>query len=391
MIELYLLEPDQPGARWEPFAGTAPLAELPAGGWTLAERWAQSLRAKTRAIVSAHAMGARANGAIPLARADSIAGPCWVADATFCPRLPTRAVGGAKRLMHAGRNVAWRLDPGERWRGPHDDGDGLVVEGLPLAGGWDLVTALEQFLFADTLIALEEGAASDPIPDGTIVLGNIDAIALRGATLEPGVVLDVRKGAIILETGVEVASGTRLEGPCRIGPGTKIGGGTLRHLVAGPQCRLHGEISTSAFTGHANKSHDGFIGHSVVGRWVNLGAGTITSNLKNTYGAVRVDVGTERFETGRSRLGSLIGDHVKTAIGTLLPTGAVIGTGANLFGNPRAPKHVAPFSWGDDSDAVVSLEAFLAVSRRVMPRRDVAVDEAMVAALTDLHNRMAPT
>ena len=98
-------------------------------------------------------------------------------------------------------------------------------------------------------------------------------------------------------------------------------------MSVGPHCRLHGEISTSIFAGYANKSHDGFLGHSVVGEWVNLGAGTITSNLKNTYGPMRLDIGTARIETGRTNVGTLFGDHVKTAIGTLLPTGAVVGYG----------------------------------------------------------------
>jgi hypothetical protein len=259
-----------------------------------------------------------------------------VADSTFAPKLPMRAVKGAKRLLHNGRAVAWRLDVGERWGGPHDDGDGMVVEGLPLRGAFDLVTALDEFLFADAIMGLESG--TDALPDGVIVFGNAAAVAIRGAVVEPGVILDVRKGAIVLEKGVEVRSGTRLEGPLWIREQTTVSGGVLRHVSAGPHCRLHGEIAHSVFAGHANKSHDGFLGHSVVGSWVNLGAGTITSNLKNTYGPIRLDVGGERIETGRTNLGTLFGDHAKTAIGTLMPTGAVVGTGAQLFGSPRAPK-----------------------------------------------------
>jgi hypothetical protein len=160
-------------------------------------------------------------------------------------------------------------------------------------------------------------------------------------------------------------------------------------VSAGPQCRLHGEISTTVFQGYANKSHDGFVGHSVIGEWVNLGAGTITSNLKNTYGPVRLDVGAERVDTGRTNVGALIGDHVKTAIGTLLGTGSVVGTGANLFGDPRSPKYVAPFAWGDDGTRL-SLPAFLAVARRVLPRRGVTVDDATDRALTALYQRLTP-
>ncbi len=386
MSALYLLDPAHPGAAWAPFAGSGPLADLRAGAWLIHERWARAHAVgRATAAIAPHAAGPRPTGALPIVAPADVSGPCWVVDTTFAPKLPMRAVGGAKRLLHEGRAVAWRLDPGERWVGPHDDGDGLVIEGLTLRGAFDLVTALEEFLFADTILGLEAG--TDALPAGVTVLGNPGAVAVRGAELEAGVILDVRKGAIVLERGVEVRAGTRLAGPLWLREQTLVAGGTLRVVSAGPHCRLHGEISTTVFTGYANKSHDGFLGHSVVGAWVNLGAGTITSNLKNTYGPIRLDIGTERIPTARTNLGTLFGDHVKTAIGTLLPTGAVIGTGAQLFGPPRAPKHVRAFAWGGDTDERLTLDAFLAVARRVLPRRDVAVDAAMEAALRGLHAR----
>ncbi|HZH40131.1 MAG TPA: hypothetical protein VFD85_03935, partial [Gemmatimonadales bacterium] len=149
----------------------------------------------------------------------------------------------------------------------------------------------------------------------------------------------------------------------------------------GPRCTVRGEISTSIFLGYANKAHDGFLGHSVVGRWANLGAGTITSNLKNTYGAVRLEVAGHPIETGQMNVGSLIGDHAKTAIGTLLSTGTVIGTGASVFDAVRPPKYVPPFSWGGDGDARTTREGFLRVAERVLPRRDIAMDDTTRALL----------
>lgn len=384
MTALYLLEPDRPGPAWAPFAGTGPLSELRAGAWRLHERWSRALGVPVRGLMAPHAAGPRPDGALPVVDGAAVRGPGWVADATFAPRLPMRAAGSAKRLLYEGRAVAWRLDAGEPWRGRHDTGDGLVIDGIAMRGAWDLLAVLEQYLFPDTLAELEHG--SDPLPSGAIVIGNEGAVALRSAELEPGVVIDVRKGAVILGRGVSVRSGSRLEGPLVIGAGSIVTGGQLRHVSAGPHCRLHGEIANTVFMGHANKSHDGFLGHSVVGEWVNLGAGTITSNLKNTYGTVRLDVADTRIDTGRQLLGSLIGDHVKTAIGTLLPTGAVIGAGANLFGAVRAPKHVPPFAWGDSGETL-SVDRFLAVARRVMPRRDVPVNAAMEAALRAMHAR----
>ncbi|MGH7593218.1 MAG: putative sugar nucleotidyl transferase [Gemmatimonadales bacterium] len=387
MSSLYLLEPATPDTVWAPFAGAAPLSELRAGMWRLRERWSRALNARAAGIVAPHLAGHYQQHGPPLIDVGDIAGPTWVVDATFAPKLPMRAVGGAKRLLHAGRAVAWRLDSGQRWDGPFDQGDGLVVEGRALLGAFDLIGALEQFLFADTLASL--GETTGAIPEGTTVFGNPAAIGLHGAEVEPGVVLDARKGAIILERGVQVRSGTRIEGPFWAGEGTWILGGQLRHVSVGPRCRLHGELSTSVFNGYANKSHDGFVGHSVIGEWVNLGAGTITSNLKNTYGPIRLDVAGKRIDTGRTNLGALIGDHAKIAIGTLLPTGAVVGAGANLFTATRAEKYTAPFAWGGPGSERMGASEFVATARRVLPRRDVAVDAEMEASLRALHRRLA--
>ncbi|MEP6591040.1 MAG: hypothetical protein ABJC19_07640 [Gemmatimonadota bacterium] len=386
MTALYLLEPDAPGAAWAPFAGATPLASLPVGGWRMHERWSRAIGVPAKGTMAPHVPGYRMPNLLPVVDPAAVIGPAWVVDATFAPKLPMRATGTTHRLLHEGATVGWRLDPGQAWTGPFTDGNGLVVEGMRLAGAYDLVTALETFLFGDTLELLD--GSSDPIPEGTVVLGNAGAIKLRGAVLEPGVILDARKGGIVLERDVQVRSGVRIEGPVRVRQGTWLVGGTLRHASIGPHCRIHGEINTSAFAGFANKSHDGFLGHSVVGEWVNLGAGTIGSNLKNTYGRIRLDVHGARIETGRTNLGALIGDHAKTAIGTLLPTGAVLGTGANLFEGPRAPKYTPPFAWGGEGEARIAEDAFIDIARRVMPRRDVTVSDTTEQWLRQLYQRL---
>jgi UDP-N-acetylglucosamine diphosphorylase / glucose-1-phosphate thymidylyltransferase / UDP-N-acetylgalactosamine diphosphorylase / glucosamine-1-phosphate N-acetyltransferase / galactosamine-1-phosphate N-acetyltransferase len=196
------------------------------------------------------------------------------------------------------------------------------------------------------------------------------------------VIFDTRNGPIVLESGVEVRSGTRLEGPLWAGANTRLVGGAIRASAIGPWCSVSGEMATSVLLGYANKSHDGFVGHTVVGRWVNLGAGTTTSNLKNTYGPVRLDIDGATVETGLQFLGSLIGDHAKTAIGTLLGTGTVIGAGANVFDAVRAPKFVPPFSWGGAGSERTTLDGFLKVAERVLHRRHVDWSDATKASLT---------
>jgi UDP-N-acetylglucosamine diphosphorylase / glucose-1-phosphate thymidylyltransferase / UDP-N-acetylgalactosamine diphosphorylase / glucosamine-1-phosphate N-acetyltransferase / galactosamine-1-phosphate N-acetyltransferase len=370
VTELYLLEPEAPGSAWAPFAGVRPIAELRAGIWRIRERWEAALGKDATALLGEHAAGFAESDEPPMRSPVSIQGPALVAASWFAPTgTPLHLQPGVRRLTHQHQTVGWLVASGERWSHPHEQGSALEIEGVPLRGTYDLLTALEQLVVADCEDFL--AAPHRGVPDGSIVLGDPTRVITLGATVEPGVVFDARQGVVVLDQGAEVRSGTRLEGPIYLGPGTKALGGFIRASVFGPECRVRGEISASVFLGYANKSHDGFVGHSVVGQWVNLGAGTTTSNLKNTYGPVRLDVDGERIETGRLNLGSLIGDHAKTAIGTLLPTGTVISAGANVFGPPNAPKYVPPFAWGCSGGERMSEDGFLRIAERVMARRNV--------------------
>jgi UDP-N-acetylglucosamine diphosphorylase/glucosamine-1-phosphate N-acetyltransferase len=373
MTSLYLLEPERPGAEWAPFAGVRPIAELRAGAWRIRERWEAACQVEAAAILGAHVDGFTEGDEPPVRAAGPVEGPAVVAASWFAPtgdRIAGLEAGGAaRRLAHAGTTVGWILPAGERWTGAHDRGEAMEVDGLLLRGSFDLVTALERFLGEDCLDF--RGAPSTGVPEGSLVLGDPADVIVMGAAVEPGVVFDVRHGPVVLEAGVEVRHGTRLEGPTFVGGHSKVLGGFVRASVFGPECRVHGEIAASVFLGYANKSHDGFLGHSVVGHWVNLGALTTTSNLKNTYGAVRLEVDGRKLDTGLHNLGTLFGDHAKTAIGTMLATGTVIGAGANVFGPPTPPKHVPPFAWGSSGDERLTADGFLRIAERVLPRRGV--------------------
>jgi UDP-N-acetylglucosamine diphosphorylase / glucose-1-phosphate thymidylyltransferase / UDP-N-acetylgalactosamine diphosphorylase / glucosamine-1-phosphate N-acetyltransferase / galactosamine-1-phosphate N-acetyltransferase len=368
---LYLLEPESPGAAWAPFAGVRPIAELRAGIWRIRERWEAAVGNDATALLGDHAAGFNEADEPSVRSPMIIEGPALVAAAWFAPTgVPITPASGVRRLVHGNETVGWVVSSGERWTGPHENGPALDIEGVPLHGTYDLLTALEQLLIADCADFL--AAPHDGVPEGSLVLGDPAHLISLGASIEPGVVFDLRQGAVVIDQGAEVRSGSRLEGPIYVGPGTRVLGGFLRGSVFGPECRVRGEISTSVFLGFANKSHDGFVGHSVIGQWVNLGAGTITSNLKNTYGPVRLEVEGERIQTGRLNLGSLIGDHAKTAIGTMLATGTVISAGANVFGPSTPPKYVPPFAWGCSGSERMTEDGFLRVAERVMGRRNVA-------------------
>src|SRR5213075_3454797 len=262
----------------------------------------------------------------------------------FAPRgLASQLPDAPARLIHDGITVGWAVPAGQNWTGPVGNAQAVNVEGVLLRGVHDLVSALDQLLREDAIRLLGD---SDAVPKGSIVVGDSAWVSVREAMIEPGVIFDTRNGPVVLESGVEVRSGTRLEGPLWVGANTRLVGGPIRNSAVGPWCVVRGELSTTTMLGYANKSHDGFVGLSVLGRWVNLGAGTITSNLKSTYGPVRLHVNGADLETGHQFLGSLIGDHAKTAIGTLLDTGSVVGAGANVFDGLRPPKYVPPFAWG---------------------------------------------
>lgn len=389
MSALYLLEPDAAEPAWAPFAKVRPVAELRAGLWRIRERWEAALQRDTTAILGSHVAGFTELDEPPTRPPAPVPGPAVVGASWFAPSgLPLTPKPDTRRLVHQGATVGWIVPAGSEWKGPGDRGPAVEVDGLRLRGTYDLITALERLLGEDC--ADFRTAPHHGVPEGSLVLGDAADVICLNAAVEPGVVFDVRHGPVVLDEGVEVRNGTRLEGPLYAGPGTRLLGGFLRGSVFGPECRVRGEVATSVFLGYANKAHDGFVGHSVVGHWVNLGAGTTTSNLKNTYGEVRLEVAGTRIPTGRLNLGTLFGDHTKTAIGTMLATGTVVSAGANIFGDPGPPKYVAPFAWGSGGERV-SEEGFLTVAERVLARRNVEWTEARRESLRRTYGRAGKT
>lgn len=381
---LYLLDPE-PGVSWAPFAGVRPLCELRAGAYLVRERWEAFLGVEAREILALpHLAGFVEPGVPPVTAFHPVTGPAVIGSSTFAPiGVAPDFPAGDFRLVCGGVTVGWGVAAGAEWAGPARPAPAVEVRGAVLHGVYDLVAVLEALL-AEDLPAL--GEERDPVPAGSTVLGDAGGVALQGAAVEPGVTFDVTRGPVVLESGVEVRGGTRLEGPLWAGPNARLLGGRIAGSAIGPYSVVRGELASCVLLGYANKAHDGFVGHSVLGRWVNLGAGTITSNLKNTYGPVRLTVDGATIDTGLVNLGSLVGDHAKTAIGTLLSTGTVIGAGASVFDASRPPKYVPPFAWGGSGAGRMTRDGFLRVAERVLPRRHVAVDAATAAMLGRIYD-----
>jgi UDP-N-acetylglucosamine diphosphorylase/glucosamine-1-phosphate N-acetyltransferase len=261
---------------------------------------------------------------------------------------------------------SWLLRP----EGAPADGPTLALDGVVLGRPWHLMANNAARLLRDivTIWANED----HPAPPGVHRLGDGPLSLGAGAEIEPGVHVDTRDGPIRLEDGVRVQGPARLRGPLHVGADSVILGGRVGISTIGPVCKIHGEVTDSVILGYVNKAHDGHLGHAVLGRWVNLGAFTTNSDLKNNYGNVRVWAPDGDVDTGLMKVGCFVGDHVKTGIGTPINTGTVLGAGSNVFGGIMPPYVVPPFSWGSGSDLTdYRFDRFIEVAVRTMGRRDV--------------------
>ncbi len=215
------------------------------------------------------------------------------------------------------------------------------------------------------------------LPKGVYLLGKRSNLKISAkAVIEPGSVIDTRQGPVIIEAGAVIRPFSLIEGPCYIGPDTLIDGAKIRPGVSvGQDCKLAGEIEESVILDFTNKHHDGFLGHSYLGSWVNLGAQTCNSDLKNNYGSITVWSNGKYVDSGLIKVGCFIGDHSKTAIGTMINTGAVVGIGCNIFGG-AVKKYLPSFSWGcSDMFHDHKLEKALATCLMVMGRRKQELPE----------------
>ncbi len=205
--------------------------------------------------------------------------------------------------------------------------------------------------------------------------------------ISPFVSIDTSHGPVVLDCGVVIQSQVRLEGPLYVGPMgiIKAGARIYGETSFGVGCRVAGEIGESTFGDFSNKQHAGFIGHAVLGSWVNLGALTTCSDLKNNYGNIRVDLGDGSIDTGLRFVGLMMGDHTKTAIGTMLNTGTCIGVASNVFGGAMPPKWVDSYSWGGQDDSpVYSIDRALKTAEVVLSRRGCRLTDAHRALMESL-------
>jgi len=274
------------------------------------------------------------------------------------------------------------------------------VEGAPLIHrGWDLVAHLRPAL-AEDIQAAAKGYNVFERPKTTIhesaTLANGEQVIIApGATVHPGAILNAADGPIFVGPHAQVWEGAAVKGPAYVGQHAHVKAQAyVEGSAIGPWSKVGGEVHTSTLHSFSNKGHAGFLGHSYLGRWCNLGADTNTSNLKNDYGRVSLyQYDAEAFApTGRQFLGLIMGDHSKCGINTMFNTGTVVGVACNLYGAGFPPRFIPSFSWGGPQDGFTDyrLEKMLRVAETVMARRDATLSTAGRELLSGIFDTTAP-
>ena len=413
----YLLFDDAKSMRFLPLTLTRPVRDLRVGALTIAEKWAHALgEPEISGPVAPHLAG--------VFPTPPPAAPSWLSsgqpaiwiNARFLPEpallrrilefaLPAES-GDPQFLFHPSDDlIAARCTTPEQWTRwiaarrpvpvPDADADadtaqhpGAVLEtaAAPLEWPWDLFERNAEQILAD----LQLTGSTPSVAPGMSPAATVQDPGLLHmhptAVVEPGCHLITEDGPISLGPDTRIMAGSLIRGPFHAGRGAvvKMGAKIYKGTTLGPGCKVGGEINNCIFHSNSNKGHDGYVGNSLFGEWVNLGADTNASNLKNHYGSVRITQFADgrSLDTGRQFLGTLMGDHTRTGINTMLNTGTVCGVSALVFEAGFPPRHIPSFSWvdasrsngagGPDSEPTLyHLDKALESMRRMMERKGV--------------------
>lgn len=363
---------------------TAQMLESPiAGVWT--REWITA--------VAAQRCGAPANRAVEAGHV--LVNARWVFDDP--PAIPepphVGLIDGEPAFVVCDNRLAAELTPAAmldaRRRRPVLDGvPKSTAPGRLIRYPWEIVSSFRDWMTQEWQ---SNDAVIESAVDPKVITGPRDQVHVgERVTVHPSAIIDSSQGPIYISHDVRIGAYAVIEGPTYLGPGTRIHPHAWLHggNAAGPLCKLGGEIDGCVIDGYTNKQHAGFLGHAYVGSWVNIGAGTCNSDLKNTYGSVRVPINGTNVDSGDMFVGAFIADHAKIGINASIPTGAVIGLAATVAGTRVLPKFVPSFAWvTDDRVAAGDPARLLDVAAKVMSRRDVEITDEEVELFLDLGAR----
>lgn len=378
---------DAKANKFHPLTLTRPMDDLRLGIFTIREKWLYALQVKKWSRILPNFL----ENVFEHGMIDSGSACYWI-NSRF---LPSQGLMEEVKKMNPGESLSFKsatvaaLVEGEASKKMHKNKqfsaealkDKPLKEVIHLEHVWDLLSLnsyeIEKDLGYSNLKSVAE--LEEEVYEG--VHNPENTFIGEQVTIEPGSTLIAKEGPVILQDGATVEAGSILRGPVVVGEhatvkmAARIYGGT----TIGPVCKVGGEVSNCIFHSYSNKGHDGFTGNSIFGQWVNLGADTNTSNLKNNYSTVRLaDWNTKQeIETEVQFLGTVMGDHSKTAINTMLNTGTVCGVSSNIFMSGFPPKYIPSFSWvGSEEYGEYKFDKAIEAMRAMMKRRDAELTDA---------------
>jgi len=254
---------------------------------------------------------------------------------------------------------------------------------------WQMVDGIENAITSDykQIESALEPPHDPKVHEGCHFINENDVYLGNDIEIFPTAVIDASQGPVFISANTKVMPQSIINGPCFIGANSIVLQGKISSSSIGPTSRVGGEVEASIFQSYVNKYHAGFIGHSYVGSWVNFGALTTNSDLKNNYSNVRVNVNGKTMDSGMMKVGSFIGDHCKFGIGTLLNTGINIGVSCNVFGGGvTEDKEIPSFSWGNsDKFEKYDIEKAIETVQSVFLRRGAQLSSQEEGALRAIY------
>jgi UDP-N-acetylglucosamine diphosphorylase/glucosamine-1-phosphate N-acetyltransferase len=258
---------------------------------------------------------------------------------------------------------------------------------------WDFLQANSKQITEDLTLISDYRKVNPKEYPGAHFVNPEQIFVAENVIIKAGAVIDADEGPVYLADEAKVFHNAVIVGPCSIGWKSKISHGAklTGNCSFGPVSNVGGEVGDTIIQGYSNKKHDGFLGGAFLGEWVNLGADTNNSDLKNNYSTVSVPLHGEPIDTGLQFAGCYIGDHTKTAIGTTINTGSVFGVGCNIFGSGFSPKFVPSFSWGGGENIVEhKFEKMINTAQIVESRRDKNLTPAQITVLKHVYEITSP-
>lgn len=388
-MKVYVFENREEAMNLEPIALTRPAFDLRCGAFTFLERIQRLLPGSTAAaFVREELVGLARERFRDLEVApDSVGGGLWLNGTVLWSREILDGMKTATNTLFfsSEKLVGAVLDEGlgNRWLkngGPVDtlpDGSAtsqeVSVDSVRYL--WDCVNINAKAIERDS-DQFSLGEIRGEVDEGAYLKNRRHIWVGKGSRVEAGAVLDATDGPILLGDNAAVLSNAYLQGPMVVGEKSivKVGAKIYGETSIGPGCKMGGEVEETIVQSWSNKQHDGFIGHAYIGEWVNIGADTNNSDLKNNYSSVTVTVNGRLIDTGSLFVGLFLGDHCKTGINTMFNTGTSVGPGSNIVGYGFPPKAISPFSWVVDGEiAVHRFDKFLQTARAVKERRGQSI------------------